>query len=363
MNYINIIEGFWRMNAYDRFSSSEIILYLYLVHIGNQNYWNMPIACKTATLQSELGLNKSTIIRARTKLRKRGLIDFTEGVQNSCSPKYRLLDIHSCKNATASATAHATDSATADETINKDIDRDKYNYSFAHQKKTEVMELINKKTRINAEALMSALQHRKGTMPRFNFPLSEEDAFVSLISAIQIEVEFRRREFVATEELKAQVRRLSTFLTQENCKFGIVLAGGCGNGKTTIIKALQSLVNVLHIPNPYSDKEYAMRIIDAKSMVATCKSNYEDWKRLMYQDLLAIDDLGTEPREVMDYGNIINPTVDILTRRYENQLFTIISTNLTPPQISQVYGERIADRMREMMEIIPFTNASYRVLK
>ena len=110
------------MNAYDRFSSSEIILYLYLVHICNQNYWEMPIACKTATLQSELGLNKSTIIRARVKLRERGLIDFTEGIQNSCSPKYRLLNIHSCKNATASATAYATDSATADETINKDID-------------------------------------------------------------------------------------------------------------------------------------------------------------------------------------------------------------------------------------------------
>ena len=106
-----------------------------------------------------------------------------------------------------------------------------------------------------------------------------------------------------------------------------------------------------------------MRIIDAKSMAAICKSNYEDWKRLMHQDLLAIDDLGTEPREVMNYGNIINPTVDILTRRYENQLFTIISTNLTPPQISQVYGERIADRMREMMEVIPFTNSSYRVQK
>ena len=210
---------------------------------------------------------------------------------------------------------------------------------------------------------MSALHNRKGTMPRFNLPLSEEDAFVSLMSAIKVEVEFRRREFVATEELNTQVKRLSAFLTQENSKFGVVLAGGCGNGKTTIIKALQSLVNVLHIPNPYTDKEYVMRIIDAKSMVATCKSNYEDWKRLMHQDLLAIDDLGTEPREVMDYGNIINPTVDILTRRYENQLFTIISTNLTPPQISQVYGERIADRMREMMEIIPFTNSSYRVQK
>ena len=95
----------------------------------------MPIACKTATLQSELGLNKSTIIRARAKLRERGLIEFTEGVQNSSSPKYRLLDIHSCKNATASATAHATDTATAGATINKDKNRDKYNYSTAFEKK------------------------------------------------------------------------------------------------------------------------------------------------------------------------------------------------------------------------------------
>jgi DNA replication protein DnaC len=86
-------------------------------------------------------------------------------------------------------------------------------------------------------------------MPRFNLPLSEEDAFVSLMSAIKVEVVYRHRDFVATEELNAQVRRLSSFLTQENSKFGILLAGGCGNGKTTIIKALQSLINVLHIPN------------------------------------------------------------------------------------------------------------------
>ena len=188
---------------------------------------------------------------------------------------------------------------------------------------------------------MSALQRRKGTMPRFNLLLNEEEAYKSLMMAIKVEVVYRHKEFVTNDELEAQVRCLSAFLTQENSKFGILLAGGCGNGKTTIIKALQNLINALRIPTPYNDKEYAMRIIDAKSLVATCKSNYEDWKRLIYQDLLAIDDLGTEPREVMDYGNIINPTVDILTRRYENQLFTIISTNLTPPQISQVYGERI----------------------
>ena len=68
-------------------------------------------------------------------MRERGLIEFTEGVQNSCSPKYRILEIHSCKNATASATARATDSATAGATNIKNNNRDKYNYSTAFEKK------------------------------------------------------------------------------------------------------------------------------------------------------------------------------------------------------------------------------------
>lgn len=73
-------------------------------------------------------------------------------------------------------------------------------------------------------------------MPRFNLPLTEEEAYNSLIVAIKVEVEYRRREFVMNDELDAQVRQISIFLTQENSKFGIVLAGGCGNGKTSSIR-------------------------------------------------------------------------------------------------------------------------------
>lgn len=57
----------------------------------------------------------------------------------------------------------------------------------------------------------SALQRRKGTMPRFNLPLNEEEAYKSLIAAIKVEVEYRRREFVMNDELNAQVRQISVF--------------------------------------------------------------------------------------------------------------------------------------------------------
>ena len=72
--------------------------------------------------------------------------------------------------------------------------------------------------------------------------------------------------------------------------------------------------------------------------------------------MLGFDDLGTEPSEVMNYGNVYTPVIDLLTKRYEEQLFTIITTNLTPQQ----NGDRIADRLNEMVKKIVFNNDTYR---
>lgn len=76
--------------------------------------------------------------------------------------------------------------------------------------------------------------------------------------------------------------------------------------------------------------------------------------------LLAIEDLGNEPAERNDYGNITNPIVDLLEYRYDNQLYTVITTNLTPQQITGKYGVRIADRFREMLDVVVFKGSSFR---
>jgi DNA replication protein DnaC len=90
------------------------------------------------------------------------------------------------------------------------------------------------------------------------------------------------------------------------------------------------------------------------------KADYQAWEKLSQVDMLAIDDLGIEPVEVMDFGNVLCPVVDLLTKRYDMQLFTIITTNLTPSEIREKYGDRIADRMNEMMVKIIFNNDTYR---
>lgn len=76
--------------------------------------------------------------------------------------------------------------------------------------------------------------------------------------------------------------------------------------------------------------------------------------------MLGIDDMGIEPMEVLEFGNLHRPLTDLLTMRYENRGFTFITTNLVPQQIRKLYGDRIADRLNEMVDKIVFDNPSFR---
>jgi DNA replication protein DnaC len=84
------------------------------------------------------------------------------------------------------------------------------------------------------------------------------------------------------------------------------------------------------------------------------------YRELKTVDILMIDDVGTEPKEVMDYGTISTPIVDILEARYNLMKFTLLTTNLTPSELSEKYGPRLADRFREMFHVIGFDHPSYR---
>lgn len=195
----------------------------------------------------------------------------------------------------------------------------------------------------------------------FRLPLSSKDATTALLLAVRTEVEYRRRIFIESDDLRQQVSCMASWLTSDNSKFGMLLCGQCGNGKTTLVKAFQSLLNLLRLQNKWRNEVWGMEIHNARDIARLCKDNWRGWQRLCGVQMLAIDDLGTEPTEVMDYGNVLNPVIDLLYKRYDEQLFTIVTTNLNPKDIRSKYGERIADRFNEMMERIIFANGTYRV--
>ena len=223
------------------------------------------------------------------------------------------------------------------------------------------MEQTNNRTKIDVGALASRLLHRKITRVRFRLPMTAEQARDALLAAVQAEVACRRRTFSMTDALSEQINRMATWLTDDSARFAAVLCGGCGNGKTTLVKAFRNLLGYLNIPIPDGHgKVWGLRLCDAKETAYLARTNYESFLSLMRVPMLAVDDAGIEPLEVVEYGNVVSPIVELPTKRYDEQLFTLLTTNLTPEGIRKRYGDRIADRLNEMAVVIPFKNPSYR---
>ena len=180
-----------------------------------------------------------------------------------------------------------------------------------------------------------------------------------ITEAMRLHVESRGHEF-RLEGLRDSIARVAEFLTADSPKFGLMLMGLCGNGKTTLVKALQSILWHLCLRNGSGEK-MQMSFYTAKALARMFAEGGTDFEAsVCLLPMLAIDDLGNEPKQVMVYGNALTPLADILEMRYDRRLFTIVTTNSTPEQIRAAYGARIADRLNEMMETVIFTNGSYR---
>ena len=183
---------------------------------------------------------------------------------------------------------------------------------------------------------------------------------VYLLAAYQAEVERRHKVFERNEHFDAQLNLIANYLTGGSKKFGLMFCGLCGNGKTTWAKALQLLASGLNLKNPINNLYYVFPLLNAKDLAMRSKGNYNDWRNVMRYQLMIVDDLETEPREVMEFGNVYTPLIDLITTRYKEQIYTIFTTNLTPAQLEEKYGKRIVDRLNEMVEKVVFENESYR---
>lgn len=89
---------------------------------------------------------------------------------------------------------------------------------------------------------------------RFRLPMLEEQAYEYLLAAYIMEVQLRYRRFIYNGFVEEQLKQVANCLTANTAKFGIVLCGGCGNGKTTMLKALQNVAAYLEIDTPMFSK-------------------------------------------------------------------------------------------------------------
>jgi len=190
--------------------------------------------------------------------------------------------------------------------------------------------------------------------------MTEEEVYRYIMLSYETEVTNRYFTFKKSQELEDIVLTIAQWLTNEKSSFGLLLCGGLGNGKTTLMKAFQRLIRNFRIVDEFNET-YNLHIMNSTSILELSKEE-KKFVEICRMPMLGIDDLGTEPREYLAYGNIHTPIVKLLSARYDSRLFTMITTNLTPKQICEYYDKRIGDRLNEMMEIIVFPNNSYRAM-
>ena len=194
-------------------------------------------------------------------------------------------------------------------------------------------------------------------------PIDEDVCKQGLLCAFETVVERGFHQYISNGQQQEQLGAVAHWLTSHEKKWGVLLNGIPGNGKTTTLFAIRKVVDALNLedPNPISeDKVLGFWIKTAKELCEVAvkdKKAFEQYKRAA---LLGIDELGLEPTVVSSYGNDYTPIIDLLAYRYESRLATIMTTNIRNADIRPKYGDRIADRLNEMCDIIVMPDIDFR---
>ncbi len=125
-----------------------------------------------------------------------------------------------------------------------------------------------------------------------------------------------------------------------NERENIVFTGPGGVGKTFLLNAVFARV----VERGHSGiRVTAYRMLEAmRKKHMGSEADAESFEAMIAAPILLIDDLGTEPM-------LRNVTVEylftLLNERCAQRLHTVIATNLSPNQIKERYGERVASRL------------------
>ncbi len=91
MNYIKLINHFWKTQHLKDFTAYEAYLYYYLLHECNLRQWENPFQCSNRSISAAIGISEKTLIDVRNRLKQKGMIDYKAGKRRKSSPAYTLL--------------------------------------------------------------------------------------------------------------------------------------------------------------------------------------------------------------------------------------------------------------------------------
>lgn len=140
---------------------------------------------------------------------------------------------------------------------------------------------------------------------------------------------------------------------------GILLAGNVGTGKSSIMQFFgrnqifsYRLMSCRDVETEFSEKGYETIDTFSVNLPVSLNGNPFGHQVIGY----CFDDMGTEGNSKY-FGKEKNMMAEVILNRYDRRLpkqSTHITTNLTASDITQIYGTRVTDRLKEMVNIIQF---------
>ena len=238
------------------------------------------------------------------------------------------------------------------------------NFDSVELTEAEKRELLEKATNEKRRKLREQEYMRKVSRP-LSIPNFNAENFKKW--AINRWESLYKKQWIKTPENEQITNLLSQYFSQSpefeqdgrSFKKGLLLAGSVGVGKTTLMQLFgrNPVSSFIIVPCRRVANEYAEQGGDV--IGGYCMESYPSSDNPFRHETfgLCFDDLGTETRK-KNYGNELNVMEEILLNRYDRRAVlqnkTHITTNLTADMIKEMYGERVASRMREMFNIIIF---------
>lgn len=120
-----------------------------------------------------------------------------------------------------------------------------------------------------------------------------------------------------------------------HCRRGLLIQGRCGNGKTTFARGLADFGHSLGFSCVFVDCWSPLSIMDGTHAI------------FKGSPLAVIDDLGVD-KVAKDYGTEVDRGSVLVQRLYSCKCPFLITSNLDAQGLSDRYGPRVFDRLKEM---------------
>lgn len=197
--------------------------------------------------------------------------------------------------------------------------------------------------------------------------------FLSRLNYQSLQNSFGKRGFELNEENSKVIELVCQYLNNEpefeknkdkkgkelSLNRGLWIYGRCGSGKTEIVKAYRDLKKKIFKESvgfkTCVDMNIAYQRLDVDTGKAEKLKGISKFLWNLNPSEKIFDDLGAEETTLKDYGNPFSVMPYIFGERHKGSkkgCITHVTTNLTPKQVGELYGDRIDSRSYEMFNMI-----------